>query len=198
MALDGLVIAALAHEFRSIKAYNRIEKIYQPEADEIIIHLRIQGSNIKLLLSANNSYPKVHFTNLNKENPSTPPNFCMLLRKYIQGGKIIDIQQPEFERIIKFKIESLDELNLVKSRELIIEMMGRHSNIILVDYENNIIIDSIKRIPLDVSRYRQVLPGLRYTMPPAQNKINPLNCTAYEIFYDKISNFSHSSIMKAL
>lgn len=198
MALDGLVVAALAHEFSSIKTYNRIEKIYQPEADEVIIHLRIQGKNVKLLLSANSSYPRVHFTNLNKENPSTPPSFCMLLRKYIQGGKIIDIQQPEFERIIKFKIESLDELNLLKSRELIIEMMGRHSNIILIDCENDIIIDSIKRIPLDVSSYRQVLPGLKYTMPPAQNKNNPLDCTTYEAFYNNISNQSQISIMKTL
>ncbi|SNR90999.1 Predicted component of the ribosome quality control (RQC) complex, YloA/Tae2 family, contains fibronectin-binding (FbpA) and DUF814 domains [Anaerovirgula multivorans] len=198
MPLDGFVVAALTHELSSLLSYNRIEKIYQPEVDEIIINLRSQGKNTKLLLSANSNYPRVHFTTANKENPSTPPNFCMLLRKYLQGGKIVDIVQPEFERMIKFKIESLDELNLVKSRELIIEMMGRHSNIILIDCENDIVIDSIKRIPFDVSRFRQILPGLKYTMPPSKDKHNPLDCTTPEIFRTYLSEASQLTIEKAL
>lgn len=198
MPLDGFVVAALADEFSSLLNYNRIEKIYQPEVDEIIIHIRSQGRNTKLLLSANSNYPRVHFTTANKENPSTPPNFCMLLRKYLQGGKIVDIVQPDFERVIKFRIESLDELNLVKSRELIIEMMGRHSNIILIDCENNIILDSIKRISFDISRYRQILPGLKYTMPPSKDKYNPLDCTTLEIFESCLQQASQLNIEKAL
>lgn len=198
MALDGLVIAALVHEFNDLKSYNRIEKVFQPEADEIIIYIRGRGKNLKLLLSASSNYPRAHFTNQDKENPATPPNFCMLLRKHLQGGRIVDMQQPEFERIIKFRIESLDELNLIKSRELIIEIMGRHSNIILVDSENNIIIDSIKRVPLDISRYRQILPGLKYTMPPSSKKISPFICTNFESFANQLSDFSQITIIKSL
>ncbi|SES65854.1 Predicted component of the ribosome quality control (RQC) complex, YloA/Tae2 family, contains fibronectin-binding (FbpA) and DUF814 domains [Natronincola peptidivorans] len=198
MALDGLVVSALAHELSSLLEYNRIEKIYQPEADEIIIHIRSQGKNLKLLLSSSSNYPRVHFTNVNKENPSTPPNFCMLLRKYIQGGKIVDILQPDFERIIKFKIETLDELNMLKHRELIIEMMGKHSNIILIDCEDNKILDSIKRISLDISRYRQILPGLKYNMPPSQNKFNPLSVTSAETFRENLTGSLQIPVIKAL
>lgn len=198
MALDGLVVATLAHELNSLLAFNRIEKIYQPETDEIILQLRSMGKNLRLLLSANSNYPRVHLTNMSKENPTTPPNFCMLLRKYLQGGRIVDVKQPEFERIIKIRIESLDELNIVKSRELVIEMMGRHSNIILVDCESNVVIDSIKRISFDVSRYRQVLPGLKYTMPPSQNKHNPLTTTNYEKFQKYLLDSSKNTISEGL
>ncbi|AKL95549.1 putative RNA-binding protein [Clostridium aceticum] len=198
MALDGLVTYALLSEFQSLLSFNRIEKVYQPEADEIIILLRGQGKNLKLLLSVNSNYPRVHFTNVNKENPTTPPSFCMLLRKYLQGGKIVAITQPNFERIIKFKIETLDELNMVKSRELIIEMMGRHSNIILIDCESNKVLDSIKRISFDVSRYRQVLPGLQYAMPPSKDKYNPLEIKGFEEFQTALSHDLQLSVEKGL
>ncbi|MCC5911960.1 MAG: NFACT family protein [Clostridiaceae bacterium] len=198
MALDGLVVSSLVYEFKELLNFNRIEKIYQPENDEIIINIRSNRKGLKLLLSANSNYPRVHFTTANKENPTTPPTFCMLLRKYLQGGKIVDITQPDFERIIKFKIETLDELNTVKYRELIIEMMGRHSNIILIDCEDNKILDSIKRISFDVSRYRQVLPGLKYTMPPSKDKYNPLTVENLEDFKDKLSNQMHASTIKGL
>ncbi|SDK42524.1 Rqc2 family fibronectin-binding protein [Natronincola ferrireducens] len=198
MALDGLVVSALVYDLNKLLTFNRIEKIYQPEVDEIIIHLRGQGKNLKLLLSANSNYPRIHFTNTNKENPATPPNFCMLLRKYLQGGKIVAIQQPDFERVVKLTIETLDELNMVKSRELIIEMMGRHSNIILIDCEDNKILDSIKRVSLDVSRYRQVLPGLQYAMPPSQNKYNPLTVNSFQDFQTLLNHFSSLSVEKAI
>lgn len=196
MALDGLVVSALVHEFNNILTFNKIEKIYQPETDEIIMHLRSQGKNLKLLLSANSNYPRVHFTNVNKENPSIPANFCMLLRKYLQGSKIVSITQPNFERIIKFKFETFDELNMKKSIDLIIEMMGRHSNIILVDCETQQILDSIKRVSLDISRYRQVLPGLQYSMPPSQNKLNPLEIIDFQDFYTALSNNPHNYLQK--
>lgn len=196
MALDGLVVSALVHEFNNILTFNKIEKIYQPETDEIIMHLRSQGKNLKLLLSANSNYPRVHFTNVNKENPSIPANFCMLLRKYLQGSKIVSITQPNFERIIKFKFETFDELNMKKYIDLIIEMMGRHSNIILVDCETQQILDSIKRVSLDISRYRQVLPGLQYSMPPSQNKLNPLEIIDFQDFYTALSNNPHNYLQK--
>jgi len=199
MALDGFVVASLTHELKSQLYNGRIDKIYQPEADEIILTIRSGGKNHKILLSANSNYPKIHFTNSIKENPTTPPNFCMVLRKHLLGGKIVDIVQPQFERMIKLVIESLDELNVLKSKELIIEIMGKHSNIILVDLESNKVIDSIKRIPFDVSRYRQVLPGLQYAMPPSQNKMNPLDITSKDPFISIIKNMDQrTTIHKAI
>jgi len=188
MALDGFVVAALTHELKSQLYNGRIDKVYQPEADEIILTVRSGGKNHKILLSADSNYPKIHFTNSTKENPPSPPNFCMVLRKHLVGGRIVDVVQPQFERVVKLVIESLDELNVLKSKELIIETMGKHSNIILIDLETNKIIDSIKRIPFDVSRYRQVLPGLEYSMPPTQDKANPLGIN---------SNYTFKSIIKS-
>ncbi|HZK38109.1 MAG TPA: NFACT RNA binding domain-containing protein [Clostridia bacterium] len=199
MALDGCVIAALTHELKSRLCAGRIDKIYQPETDEIVFAIRNKGNNYRVLLSANSNYPKIHFTKFNKENPMIPPNFCMVLRKHLLGGRIIDIIQPQFERMVKLIIESSDELNILKTKELIIEMMGRHSNIILINYEDNKIIDSIKRIPLSISRYRQVLPGIKYTMPPSQNKINPLEIGTGDFFTSVIQNKDkRTSIYKAL
>ena len=198
MALDGVVISALVHEFKNLLNYNRVEKIYQPEIDEIIMHIRIQGKSLKLLLSANSNYPRVHFTEVNKDNPAIAPNFCMVLRKYLQGSKIVSIIQPNFDRIIKFRFETFDELNMVKSIDLIVEMMGRHSNIILVHSETNIIIDSIKKVSLDVSRYRQVLPGLKYIMPPSQNKFNPLDIENPEDFFKALKPNSHMPLYKSI
>ena len=123
----------------------------------------------------------------------------MVLRKHLLGGRVVDIRQPQFERIIELVIEFLDELNILKTKKLLIEMMGRHSNIILVDCEDNKIIDSIKRIPSSVSRYRQVLPGLEYVMPPSQNKINPLEIDTKNDFISAIQNKDkRTSIYKAI
>ncbi|MGI6426723.1 MAG: Rqc2 family fibronectin-binding protein [Natronincolaceae bacterium] len=199
MALDGFVIAALTHELKSRLCAGRIDKIHQPEADEIVVVIRNNGKNYKVLLSANSNYPKIHFTKLDKKNPINPPNFCMVLRKHLLGGRVVDIRQPQFERIIELVIEFLDELNILKTKKLLIEMMGRHSNIILVDCEDNKIIDSIKRIPSSVSRYRQVLPGLEYVMPPSQNKINPLEIDTKNDFISAIQNKDkRTSIYKAI
>ncbi len=174
MALDGSVIAALTHELKFQLHTGRIDKVYQPETDEIILVIRSKGKNFRVLFSASSNCPRVHFTKFNKKNPIIPPDFCMVLRKHLLGGRVIDIVQPQFERMIKLVVESFDELNILRTKELIIEMMGRHSNIILVDCKDNKIIDSIKRIPSHISRYRQVLPGIKYVMPPSQNKVNPL------------------------
>lgn len=199
MALDGCVIAALTHELKFRLCFGRIDKIYQPETDEVVFTIRNRGNNYRVLLSASSNYPKIHFTKFNKENPMSPPDFCMILRKHLLGGRIIDIIQPQFERMVKLIIESPDELNILKTKELIIEMMGRHSNIILINHSDNKIIDSIKRIPHSISRYRQVLPGIEYTMPPSQNKVNPLEIGTKDAFNSIIQNKDkRTSIYKTL
>lgn len=188
MALDGIVIYSLVEEFSSKLIGGKIDKIYQPEEDELLLTIRNKGENYKLLLSANSSNPRTYTTaTYKKENPMSAPLFCMLLRKHLLNGRIVNIHQPDFERIIRITIESYDELKIKTSKDLIIEIMGRHSNIMLVDNEENKILDSIKRIPLSISSYRQVLPGKTYLNPPSQNKLNPLNEVSLEKFIDTIS-----------
>lgn len=175
MALDGLVIHSIVDELSSKLTGGKIDKIYQPEDDEIILHIRNNKENFKLVLSASASNPRIYLTsNYKKENPISAPMFCMLLRKYIQGGSIINVCQIEFERIIKITVESLDELKEKTSKDIIIEIMGRHSNIILVN-NTQTILDSIKRIPTSISRVRQILPGHTYSLPPKQDKLNPID-----------------------
>ncbi len=175
MPFDGIVVSAIVSELNNHITNGKIEKIYQPEADEIHMLIRCGGKNYRLLISASSSHPRIHFTTINKTNPETPPMFCMLMRKHIQGGKILKIQQKEFERIIIMDIESFDELGHPTIKQLIVEIMGKHSNIILIDKEQKKIIDSIKRIHSALSRYREILPGRQYIEPPDQNKKNPFD-----------------------
>ncbi|SMP46828.1 Rqc2 family fibronectin-binding protein [Anoxynatronum buryatiense] len=188
MPLDGSVVAALRHELEQYALDSRIDKIYQPESDELVLTLRNRGEQRRLLISAHNQYPRAHFTTLARSNPAQPPVFCMLLRKHLSGGRIIHIEQPDFERMLIFHVQGLDELNQITHKKLIIEMMGKHSNIILVDTHSGLILDAIKRVPLHISRKRQVLPGLAYEMPP-MSKINPLTLSDA---IDLNDCFSHS------
>ncbi len=180
MPLDGIVINALVHEFHDKLLGGKIDKVYQPQRDELVLTIRNRGQNYRLLLSATSNSPRVHLTGQSSTNPPAPPMFCMLLRKHIAGGRMTGIEQPAFERIIKFSIESYNELGDLIVKNLIIEIMGRHSNIILVNGDGKII-DSIKHIDFHISSVRQVLPGLDYTSPPSQGKLNPLTCTEGEI-----------------
>ena len=173
MALDGVAISALVSELNSKLSGGKIDKIHQPERDEIIMHIRHLGENHKLLLCANPSFPRVHLTTMTKENPAQPPMFCMLMRKHLAGGRIIGFEQNDFERIIKMNVESTDEMGFAAVKTLVIEIMGKHSNIILVD-ANGKILDSIYHVDITVSSVRQVLPGLMYEQPPSQGKANPL------------------------
>lgn len=173
MALDGIAVSAIASELKNALLGGRIDKIYQPLKDEIIFSVRAGGSAKKVLLSANASHPRIHFTEIQKDNPMTAPMFCMVLRKHIAGSKIVGISQPDFERMIVIETEGLNELGDMSVKKLIIEIMGKHSNIILVD-ENGKILDSIKRISHDTSSVREVLPGKEYSFPPSQGKMNPL------------------------
>ncbi|MBQ3422298.1 MAG: NFACT family protein [Romboutsia sp.] len=176
MALDGLVIHSLVDELYSKLLGGKIDKVHQPEEDEIVLYIRNNKENYKLILSCSSSNPRVYIANdYKKENPKKAPMFCMLFRKYIQSGNIVNISQVGFERIIKISVDSLDELKEKTTKDIYIEIMGRHSNIILTHNADNKIIDSAKRIPTSVSRARQILPGLTYELPPSQDKLNPLN-----------------------
>ncbi len=174
MALDGVALSNVTYELNKLLVGGRVDKIYQPEKDEIIISIRSLGNNYKLLLTSNANHARIHLTQTQKENPNTPPMFCMLLRKHIAGGKIISIEQPNFERILNINIESLNEMGDNTVKKLVIEIMGKHSNIMLVD-ENSTILDSIKHISHDTSSVREVLPGKKYVLPPSQDKLNILN-----------------------
>jgi len=186
MAFDGLVVSAVTHELNTYLLGGRIGKIAQPEKDELIITIRNNRKNYKLLLSSMASMPKIHLTQLSKINPITAPNFCMLLRKHLVGGLITSIQQPDFERIIIIHIENLDELGEKITRKLIIEIMGRHSNIILTN-QDDLILDAIKRVGAQISSVREVFPNRPYILPPKHNKKNPKDLLTLEAFKSAIS-----------
>ena len=158
MAFDGITVAALAAELSDKLTGARISKIAQPEADELLFTLKNNKENYRLILSANAGLPLVYLTEENKMSPMTAPNFCMLLRKHIGNGRITAITQPGLERILDFTVEHLDELGDLCKKYLIVEIMGKHSNIIFCD-ENDRIIDSIKHVSLQMSSVREVLPG---------------------------------------
>lgn len=172
MAFDGLCVFALVNEFREKLINQKIYKIAQPESDELLITFRTKAGYERLLMSSDASLPLCYLAKDNKTAPMTAPNFCMLLRKHIQNGRIVEITQPSLERIIVFEIEHLDEMGDIKRKKLIMELMGKHSNIIFTD-ENDVIIDSIKHINSFVSSVREVLPGRNYFIPDSNNKLNP-------------------------
>lgn len=176
MPFDGIIINALVSELKDKLIGGRIDKVHQPEKDELIFHIRNVKSNYKLLVSVESRLAHVTLTDVKKGNPTTPPMFCMLMRKHLAGSKIIDITQLEMERIIKLSVESRNELGDMIVKDLIIEVMGKHSNIVLIEQASNRIIDSVKRIPFGTSRSRQLLPGLTYEYPPL-DKLNPLTTT---------------------
>ncbi len=170
MAFDTLTIQQLVYELNNKLTGGRIEKIHQPEKDEIIIIIKTYTETHRLVISANAAQPRMHLTSVQKENPQKAPMFCMLLRKHLQSGRLIGISQIDYERIIRIDIDSYDELGDLTRKYLFCEIMGRHSNIILTTPDFKII-DSIKHIDLSVSSVRQILPGLLYTSPPSQDKI---------------------------
>lgn len=184
MAFDGIVIANLVKELNEHILHGRISKIAQPENDELLLTIKGNSGQVRLLLSASASLPLIYLTKANKPSPMTAPNFCMLLRKHIANGRIVNIRQPHMERIINFEIEHLNELGDLCHKRLIVEIMGKHSNIIFCD-EDGKIIDSIKHIPAQVSSVREVLPGRMYFIPETQEKYNPLE-TSQEEFLDKV------------
>lgn len=166
MALDGAFLTCLREELTAGLPDARVDKIHQPSREELIIALRTRSGNKKLYLSARANSPRVHFTDIPLENPAAPPMFCMLLRKRITGGRLIAIRQPGLERALYFDLDCVDDLGDIVRLTLAVEIMGRHSNIILID-GSGMVVDSIKRVDMEMSSVRPVLPGLPYSPPPA-------------------------------
>ncbi len=195
MALDGIVVSSIVDELNKEILDGKIDKIYQPEKDEIILNIRSNRKNFKLLLSANATNNRVCFIDESKGNPDTPPMFCMILRKYISGGKILNIKQLNFDRIIEFTISSLNDFGDYTEKTLIVELMGKHSNIILTD-DKSVILDSIKRINIYKSSVRQVLPNIEYTLPP-NDKLNPFSIS-FDEFKALMKENEYSDVQSTL
>lgn len=174
MALDGITLSMLKNELAEKIIGARIDKIHQPSKEELVISLRWNGGNGKLLLSASASGPRIHFTESSVDNPKNPPMFCMLMRKHLSGAKLIEIEQFGLERMLHLSFSTYNEFGDPVIVKLAVEIMGRHSNIMLIGPDGKII-DAIKRVTADMSSVRQVMPGMSYVFPPAQNKMNTLD-----------------------
>ena len=172
MPLDAICLGAVTNKLNTVLTGCRIEKVYQPDRDEIVIQTRGQGGARRLLVSIAAGTPRVHFIETARENPAVPPMFCMLLRKHVQGAKIAAVTQPAVERMLSIELDTTDEMGVACKKHLICELMGKHSNVVLCG-EDNRIIDAMRRVDGDLSGKRQVLPGLFYRMPPAQDKHDP-------------------------
>jgi len=180
MAFDSTVMTAVVGELNATLAGGRINKIYQPTPDEIALLIYAGGSNHRLLVSANARFARLHLSRLERKNPPVPPTFCMLLRKYMEGGRILGIRQVERERICRIHVGVTDELGNPAEYILVAEVMGKHSNIVLLGPSGRIV-DAIHRVTEEVNRYRELLPGLPYTPPPATGKLDPASVTGPEL-----------------
>ncbi|MFZ5596559.1 MAG: Rqc2 family fibronectin-binding protein [Bacillota bacterium] len=182
MPFDGMVLAAIKNELNETLAGCRIERVYQPRRYEIHLILSRPKGKYRLVLSADPLAARVHLTETACENPAQPPVFCMVLRKHLEGGRIARFSQQGYDRVLTISVDTRDEIGRTSTKNLACEIMGKHSNIILYDPDTNIILDGIKRYSHAVSRHREVLPGLPYTPPPAQEKIDPLSISDEDFF----------------
>ena len=171
MAFDGLMTRAVVRELQYSITQGKVEKVYQPEPDVLVLMIHTRAGNVKLLLSAGPSHARAHLIKEAPVNPPEPYTFCMLMRKHLNAARITEVSQAGCERIMEITFETMNELGFTVNKKLICEIMGKHSNIVLVDLESGRILDSIKRVGFDVNRVRQTLPGLIYQYPPAQDKI---------------------------
>ncbi|WP_288393827.1 NFACT RNA binding domain-containing protein [uncultured Vagococcus sp.] len=182
MSFDGIFTHLMKQELNSQLSGGRISKIHQPYDNELMLVIRSQGKNHTLLLSAHPTYARVQITQIQYSNPSTPPNFCMVIRKYLDGSILEKIEQLENDRILNFYFSSRNELGDLENIILSIELMGRHSNIILYNQNSMKIIDAIKHIGTSVNSYRTILPGMDYIAPPTQDKLNPFDVSEHKLF----------------
>lgn len=187
MALDGIFIHSILQELKSKLLGGKVEKVNQPEKDEIILTIRNEKTLYKLLISSSSIYPKIHITDKNKKNPLQPPMFCMILRKYLNSSKLINISQLDTDRVIFLDFQSLNELGFDNIYTLVIEIMGKHSNITLIRKKDTIIMDSIKHITPEINSIRSLFPGIKYIFPPISNKLNPF-CYKREEFKHVLQN----------
>ena len=178
MPLDAICLQAVVNEISPALIGSRIEKIQQPARDQLVLLLR---GNRRLFICANPNQPRIHMTEQLRDNPSQPPMFCMLLRKHIGNGRIVAVEQSPLERVVTLAIEATDEMGEQSRFSLILEAMGRNTNLILTDKENRIV-DCLRRVDLEMSQVRQVLPGLFYELPPKQEKCDPLTVTEDAFF----------------
>ena len=174
MPFDGFVMYAVGRELNDKIILGKIMKIYQPERYTIILKIKKGPENYQLLISAHPVTGRVHLTEESKDNPLKPPMFCMVLRKHLEGGRITAVEQKGLDRILNFYIEAYDEIGQPAKKTLTVEIMGKHSNIILIDGKSNLILDGIKRYTHLVSRHREILPVNEYISTPEHNKAHPL------------------------
>jgi len=188
MPFDGIVLAAVKKELLDTLCGLRIDKIFQPARDEVHLLVSRPGAKYRLLLSADPGAARVHLTGTSKPNPASPPVFCMVLRKHLEGGRIKDFSQSGYDRVLTISVDTRDELGRTSEKQLICEIMGKHSNIILFDPQKGIILDGIKRYSHVVSRHREVMPGRAYIPPPPQEKHNPLLLADEDFFKFMLHN----------
>lgn len=196
MALDGITLSMLKNELSEKLIGARIDKIHQPSKEELVIFLRWNGGNGKILISASASAPRIHFTESSVDNPKNPPMFCMLMRKHLSGAKLVEIEQFGLERMLHLSFSTYNEFGDPVIIKLAVEIMGRHSNIMLIGPDGKII-DAIKRVTADMSSVRQVMPGMTYVFPPAQNKMNTLDVDCMELV-SRLKNGRDIPLSKAL
>lgn len=181
MALDGIYISNLVEEIREGLVDTRVDKVNQPESDVILLQFRSRGANRKLLLTSNSTYSRLHFTSITRQNPMKAPLFLMVLRKYLQGARLMDIRQLDGDRVVNITFSGKDDMGYDQNYILSIEMMGRHSNIILIRERDMKIVECIKHVSADRNSYRTLLPGSGYILPPPSTKLDPLNYTDEEL-----------------
>ena len=205
MTYDGLVTRSLTFEIKKLLLGGKIQKISQPSKNDIILNIYSVGKSYKLLMSANNNEARINFTNKKYENPEVPANFCMVLRKHLKQGKILDIRQVGLDRIVEISVGSIDEMGFDTSKKIVVEIMGRHSNIILTD-ESYKIIDAVKRVNQEMSSVREIFPSLQYERIPSDKiditdenfNLDPLGLDKnipdsqipFKIFYQNYEGFS--------
>ncbi|MDO4176092.1 MAG: NFACT RNA binding domain-containing protein [Bacillota bacterium] len=187
MSYDGVVTCAMVQELRDNLISGKIEKIYQPQPEQLLLQIHTLAGKRRLFVSASGSHSATYLVDETPENPANPPLFCMVLRKHLGAARITEIQQHESDRIIEILLETIDELGFNVNRKLIIEIMGKHSNVLLIDMQTGKIIDSIKHVGIDVNRARQILPGKMYEYPPAQSKV-PFDQASEEYILSLMSN----------
>lgn len=196
MALDGILLNLAKKEILDGAQFGRVEKIHQPSREELVIHLRTKSGAKKLLLSVRANSPRIHFTQHAPENPATPPMFCMLMRKRLVNATLTDIRQAELDRVLYIDFDATNEIGDRVKLTLSIEIMAKHSNIILFDGDGKIV-DALKRVDLSQSTVRQILPGFKYTFPPAQNKLNILEHSTENIIA-QIKSFETKTLSSAI
>ena len=196
MPMDGLTVGFAARELNDILRDGRVDKITQPERDTVVLVIRAGGANHRLLLCASPNNARCHLTMNSYSNPLEPPAMCMLMRKQIAGARIAEIRQVDGDRIVHVDMDAVNELGDHVLRRLVLEIMGRHSNLLLLD-ENDRILEATRHVNPEMSRVRQIQPGMTYLPPPAQDKLNPLMVTGDEL-YARLSSFPEGKLSRCL